>query len=161
MAVKGAVSDALKRSLRTFGNQFGNSLYNKGNESYEEDSPPPPPRPARPRNHKPPASSPKPPPPVEPHDTWVEWAMTIEETSPENFNRVKELVWKEAPRQQRKALVDEAQTRGMDIDRDTGKFYWWVREGESSVDTPEGERCRITRCRYAPGGPVLALPQDV
>ena len=59
--------------------------------------------------------------------------MTIEESSPENFNRVKELVWKEAPRQQRKALVDEAQARGMDMDRETGKFYWWVREGESGA----------------------------
>jgi len=29
MAVKGAVSDALKRCFRTFGNQFGNSLYDK------------------------------------------------------------------------------------------------------------------------------------
>ena len=29
MAIKGAVSDALKRCLRTFGNQFGNSLYDK------------------------------------------------------------------------------------------------------------------------------------
>jgi DNA repair and recombination protein RAD52 len=29
MAIKGAVTDALKRALRTFGNQFGNSLYDK------------------------------------------------------------------------------------------------------------------------------------
>ncbi|CAK00077.1 hypothetical protein with COG5055 domain [Helicobacter acinonychis str. Sheeba] len=28
-AAKETVADALKRSLRTFGNQFGNSLYNK------------------------------------------------------------------------------------------------------------------------------------
>jgi recombination DNA repair RAD52 pathway protein len=30
MAEKGAVTDALKRALRTFGNQFGNSLYGDG-----------------------------------------------------------------------------------------------------------------------------------
>jgi len=29
LAVKGAVTDAMKRALRTFGNQFGNSLYDK------------------------------------------------------------------------------------------------------------------------------------
>jgi DNA recombination protein Rad52 len=29
MAIKGAVTDALKRALRTFGNAFGNSLYDK------------------------------------------------------------------------------------------------------------------------------------
>ena len=29
-AIKGAVTDALKRALRTFGNAFGNSLYDKG-----------------------------------------------------------------------------------------------------------------------------------
>lgn len=29
MSIKGAVSDALKRALRTFGNQFGNDLYEK------------------------------------------------------------------------------------------------------------------------------------
>lgn len=29
-AIKGAVTDALKRALRTFGNAFGNSLYSKG-----------------------------------------------------------------------------------------------------------------------------------
>jgi len=28
-AIKGAVTDAMKRALRTFGNQFGNSLYDK------------------------------------------------------------------------------------------------------------------------------------
>jgi hypothetical protein len=30
MAEKGAVTDALKRALRTFGNQFGNGLYGDG-----------------------------------------------------------------------------------------------------------------------------------
>ena len=33
MAIKGAVSDALKRCLRTFGTQFGNDLYDKGRAS--------------------------------------------------------------------------------------------------------------------------------
>lgn len=34
MAIKGAVTDGLKRALRTFGNAFGNYLYDK--DSYEE-----------------------------------------------------------------------------------------------------------------------------
>lgn len=35
-SVKGAVSDAMKRSLRTFGPQFGNNLYDKESESRPE-----------------------------------------------------------------------------------------------------------------------------
>lgn len=34
MAVKGAVTDALKRALRTFGDQFGNSLYSKDDPNH-------------------------------------------------------------------------------------------------------------------------------
>ena len=43
--VKGAVSDALKRALRTFGKQFGNTLYDKnrrGNAPQQQQAPHPP-----------------------------------------------------------------------------------------------------------------------
>ena len=84
-ASKGAVSDALKRALRTFGAQFGNSLYDKGRHGQAQ----PKPQTQRPRKTKAPASQAVP---------WDEWAMTIEETSPgDNFNRVKDEVWADAP----------------------------------------------------------------
>ena len=35
-AAKEAVTDALKRAMRTFGNQFGNSLYDKGKNHYSQ-----------------------------------------------------------------------------------------------------------------------------
>ena len=39
MQRKGAVTDALKRALRTFGNQFGNELYDKGRDQRDERQP--------------------------------------------------------------------------------------------------------------------------
>ena len=39
-AIKGAVTDALKRALRTFGNAFGNSLYDKEDHAKEDETPP-------------------------------------------------------------------------------------------------------------------------
>ncbi len=39
MAEKGAVTDALKRALRTFGEQFGNGLYGDGRVDFTENSP--------------------------------------------------------------------------------------------------------------------------
>ena len=65
-ARKGAVTDALKRALRSFGNQFGNSLYDKDHDRGEGGRPanlrqaggptatPPPPRPASPPRPAPP-----------------------------------------------------------------------------------------------------------
>lgn len=64
MAYKGAVTDALKRALRTFGDQFGNSLYDKADGESSggagatsgakavrtqpvESAPPPPPKPSQ------------------------------------------------------------------------------------------------------------------
>lgn len=38
-SIKGAVTDALKRALRTFGSQFGNDLYDKGNGQQRESAP--------------------------------------------------------------------------------------------------------------------------
>jgi len=38
-AIKGAVTDAMKRALRTFGSQFGNSLYTKDGPELADDSP--------------------------------------------------------------------------------------------------------------------------
>lgn len=38
-AMKGAVTDAMKRALRTFGSQFGNSLYTKDGPELADDSP--------------------------------------------------------------------------------------------------------------------------
>jgi DNA recombination protein Rad52 len=42
-ATKEAVTDALKRCLRTFGNVFGLALYDKSRENVGRDEPPPPP----------------------------------------------------------------------------------------------------------------------
>lgn len=41
-AIKEAVTDALKRALRTFGNPFGLALYDKTRENVGDDPPPPP-----------------------------------------------------------------------------------------------------------------------
>lgn len=38
-AIKGAVTDALKRALRTFGNAFGNSLYDKSETTTRDEQP--------------------------------------------------------------------------------------------------------------------------
>lgn len=60
-AIKAAVTDGMKRALRTFGEQFGNGLYDKDNPIHREAGQPQRPQAARPApNNAAPAAAPRP-----------------------------------------------------------------------------------------------------
>ena len=109
-AVKGAVSDALKRALRSFGNQFGNDLYDKDRGT-----------------SAPAVAPPAPEVPATPREDFSEWLAHIMAMQPSEFDDLKtELIQKNASTSQRKALIDLADSRGVEFNKESGWFFWAV-----------------------------------
>ena len=108
-ASKGAVSDALKRALRSFGPQFGNTLYDKrrvrGPSAMR-------PGPGPQQNYETPSAG---------YQPWEEWALTVEGTTPDEFNAVLDSI-ADDPRPRKVALVKEARARGVPFGRDSMRF---------------------------------------
>ena len=127
MAIKGsrvgwAESGVSARSVLSF---TGNTLYDK--ERVPEHTPP---QLSQPRNSGTPTNGFKP---------WEEWAMTVEATTPEEWDAVLEAI-KDDPRPRKVALVREARARGFELQlRETLRFFELTPSDETAIDIPEGD----------------------